>query len=157
MTNKVKPIPDGYTSVTPYLIIKNAADAIEFYKKAFGATERMRMPQPNGKIGHAEIMMGDSVVMLSDECPEMNSCGPQAGTSSPVVIHLYVKDVDTIFNQAIAMGAKILKPVENQFYGDRMGCLIDPFGHSWSIATHIEEVSPEETIRRFENVTKQPQ
>ena len=148
MASAVKPIPDGYHSVTPYLIIKGAADAIEFYKKAFGATELFRMAGPDGKIGHAEIKIGDSPIMLSDEWPEMKYLGPKSLGGSPVSILLYVDDVDTIFNRAIAEGGREDRAIENKFYGDRAGSLTDPFGHIWHVATHVEDVSPEEMKRR---------
>jgi PhnB protein len=144
----VKPIPDGYHSVTPYLIIKGAADAIEFYKKAFGATELLRMPQPDGKIGHAEIKIGDSPVMLADEFPEMGHKSPKTLGGSPVSLMIYVDDVDAVFSRALAEGAKSDRPLENKFYGDRTGSLTDPFGHLWHIATHVEDVSEEEMQRR---------
>lgn len=148
MTSKVKPIPEGYHTATPYLIIKGAADAIEFYKKAFGATELMRMSGPGGKIGHAEIKIGDSVIMLADEAPEMNARSPQSFGGSPISILLYVEDVDAVFNRAVAAGAKVERPVTDQFYGDRIGGLTDPFGHAWYISTHKEDVSPEEMKKR---------
>jgi PhnB protein len=148
MANAVKPIPDGYHSVTPYLIIKGAAEAIEFYKKAFGATELFRMPQPDGRIGHAEIKIGDSPIMLSDEFAEMNFQGPDTLGGSSVSLLIYVDDVDSVFKQAIATGAVEQRPVEDKFYGDRGGSLTDPFGHVWHIATHIEDVSPEEMEKR---------
>src|SRR5262249_11683375 len=140
MANKVKPIPDGYHSVTPYLIINGAAKALEFYKKAFGAIELFRMPQPDGKIGHAEIKIGDSPIMLADESPDRGFRGPQALGGSSIGLMIYVDDVDKVFNQAVAAGAKVERPVKNQFYGDRSGGVIDPFGHVWYIATHIEDV-----------------
>jgi PhnB protein len=148
MTSKVKPIPDGYHTVTPYLIIKGAADAIDFYKRAFGATELFRMPQPDGRIGHAEIKIGDSPIMLADEFPEMGHRSPQSLGGSPVSILLYCEDVDTVFNRAVTEGAKQDRPVEDKFYGDRGGSLTDPFGHIWHIATHKEDVSPEEMEKR---------
>jgi len=148
MTSKVKPIPEGYHSLTPYLIIKNAADAIEFYKKAFGATELFRIDQPDGKIGHAEIKIGDSPIMLSDEFPEMGYRSPQSLGGSPVSIMLYVDDVDAVVNRATTAGAKLDRPVEDKFYGDRAGSLTDPFGHIWHIGTHKEDVSPEEMEKR---------
>ena len=144
----VKPIPDGYHSVTPYLIIKGAADAIEFYKKAFGATELFRMPRPGGKVGHAEIKIGDSPIMLSDEAPELGCASPTTLGGTPVSIMIYVDDVDTIFKRAIAAGGEQQKPVQDQFYGDRSGSLKDPFGHVWHVATHVEDVSPEEMDKR---------
>jgi len=144
-----KPIPDGYHTATPYLVVQNAASAIEFYKKAFGAEELMRLASPDGKIGHAEIKIGDSPIMLADEFPEMGYRGPRALGGSPVSIMLYVEDVDARFNQAIAAGAKAVRPVRDEFYGDRSGNLEDPFGHVWTIATHKEDVSPEEIEKRF--------
>ena len=151
----VKPVPDGYHTVTPYLIVKGAARALDFYKKAFGATELMRLADPTGKVGHAEIKIGDSVVMLADEHPEMGIRGPQSIGGSAVSILLYVNNVDALFSQAVAAGAKVLRPVKDQFYGDRSGTLEDPFGHMWSISTHKEDVSPEEINRRFEASMKQ--
>ena len=148
MANAVKPIPDGYHSVTPYLAIKGAADAIEFYKKAFGATELFRIPQPDGLIGHAEIRIGDSPIMLSDEFPELKHFGPLTLGGSSTSLLIYVDDVDSVFNQAIAAGAVQQRPVENKFYGDRSGSLIDPFGHVWHIATHTEDVSPQDMENR---------
>lgn len=144
----VKPIPDGYHSVTPYLIIKGAADAIEFYKNAFGATELCRMDH-EGKVAHAEIKIGDSPIMLSDENAEMGSVGPTTLGGSPISILIYVEDVDTIFNQALAAGGEQLKPLQDQFYGDRSGTLKDPFGHLWHVATHKEDVTPEEMDKRM--------
>jgi PhnB protein len=146
----VQPIPAGYHTVTPYLIIKGAAKALEFYKKAFGATEHLCLPQPGGKIAHAEIKIGDSIIMLADEVPEMGYLGPESlGGKSPVSIVLYVENVDSMFKQAIAAGGKELRPLADQFYGDRSGTLADPFGHVWTIATHVEDVSKEEVDRRF--------
>jgi PhnB protein len=149
MPNKVQPIPKGYHTVTPYLIIDGAAKAIDFYKKAFGATELVRMPGPGGKIGHAEIKIGDSPIMMADEHPEMGYRSPKAHGTTPVSILLYVEDADKVFNQAVSAGAKSLRPMKDQFYGDRMGTLEDPFGHVWSIGTHVEDVSPEEMKRRM--------
>ena len=145
----VKKIPDGYEGATPYLCCKGAAAAIEFYKKAFGATELMRLASPGGKIGHAEIKIGDSPIMLADEFPEMGYRGPRALGGSPVSIMLYVDDVDALFNQAVGAGATVKRPVKDEFYGDRSGSLEDPFGHVWTIATHKEDVSPEEIEKRF--------
>jgi PhnB protein len=145
----VKPIPEGYHTVTPYLIIQGAAKAIDFYKQAFGATETMRMPMPDGKIAHAEIKIGDSPVMLADEMPQMGYKNPQALGGSPVSLMLYLEDVDTVFERAVTNGAKAVRPVADQFYGDRMGTLTDPFGHVWSIATHKEDVSADEMQRRM--------
>ena len=143
-----KPIPDGYHTATPYLIIGGAGDAIEFYKKAFGATELFRFPTPDGKIGHAEIKIGDSPIMLADEFPEMGYKGPQTLGGSPVSIMIYVEDVDTIFNQAVAAGATVKEAVSDKFYGDRLGTVTDPFGHVWHISTHKEDVSLEEMQKR---------
>jgi PhnB protein len=149
MPTNVKPIPDGYHSVTPYLIIKGAAEAIDFYKQAFAATELFRMQQPDGKIGHAEIKIGDSPIMLADEHPEMGHVSPKTLGGSPVSILLYVEDVDAVFKQAITAGAHEKMPVEDKFYGDRGGSLTDPFGHIWHIATHTEDVTPEEMEKRM--------
>jgi len=151
----VKPIPEGYHAVTPYLIIKGATAAIDYYKKVFGATERMRMDGPGGTIGHAELVIGDSTVMLADEHPDMGFRSPKTLGGSPVSLVLYLEDVDTVFKRAVDAGAKSLRPVENQFYGDRMGTLEDPFGHVWSVATHVEDVPPEEMQRRAEEAAKQ--
>ena len=148
----VNHIPEGYHSVTPYLVIDGAADALEFYKKAFGATELMRMPGPGGKIGHAEIMIGDSHIMLADEHPDEGHRGPKSIGGTPVGIMLYVPDVDAMFRTAISLGAKETRPVENQFYGDRSGSLTDPFGHNWMISTHVEDVAPEEMERRMKEM-----
>ena len=144
----VKPIPEGYHSITPYLAVRGAANAIEFYKKAFGAKELFRMPQPDGRIGHAEIKIGDSPVMLADEFPEMGVVGPESRGGTTVGLLIYVNDVDAVTRQAIAAGAKVDRPVEDKFYGDRAGTFIDPFGHKWTIATHKEDVSEEELKRR---------
>jgi PhnB protein len=145
---KVKPIPDGYHHMTPYLIVNGAAKAIEFYKKVFGATEKMRMPSPGGKVGHAELTLGDSMIMLADEHPEMGARAPSAFGGSPVSLMVYVPDVDATVGTATAAGAKIVRPVENQFYGDRMGTIADPFGHQWHVATHVEDVPPDEMAKR---------
>ena len=144
----VKPIPEGYHSVTPYLCVKGAAAAIDFYKKAFGAKELLRMPAPGEKIGHAEIQIGDSHVMLADEFPEMGFLSPQSVGGSPVMMHLYVEDVDITANKAVAAGAKVTRPVADQFYGDRGGQVEDPFGHKWYVGTHKEDVPPDELQRR---------
>lgn len=151
----VKPIPEGYRSVTPYLALKQAADAIEFYRRAFGAKERMRMPGPDGKIGHAELEIGNSVIMLADEYPDMDFRGPASIGGTSVTLHLYVPDVDATFSKATAAGAKPVRAVEDQFYGDRAGSVRDPFGHVWHIATHKEDLSPEELRRRAEAASKQ--
>ena len=144
----VKPIPEGYHTLTPYIIVDGAARAIDFYKRAFGATETMRMPAPNGRIGHAEVRIGNSAIMLADEHPEMGAQGPRHYKGSPVSLLLYVTDVDATVKRAVEAGAKIKRPVADQFYGDRTGGLEDPFGHQWWIATHIEDVSPEEMVQR---------
>jgi len=149
-----KPIPDGYHSVTPYLCVKGAAQAIEFYKKAFSATERMRIAHPDGRVGHAELQVGDSVIMLSDEFAEMGVRSPQSLGRSPVSIHLYVEDPDAIFNLAAATGAKIKRAVADQFYGDRLGGVEDPFGHTWWISTHKEDLSPLEIERRARSASQ---
>ncbi|MEX2168925.1 MAG: VOC family protein [Pirellulales bacterium] len=148
-------IPDGYHTATPYLTVKDAARAIEFYKQAFDATESMRVAAPEGKVGHAEIKIGDSIIMLADEFPEWGNRGPQSLGGSPVGLCLYVKDADSVFARAVAAGAQVTKPVEDQFYGDRSGTVTDPFGHVWTIATHTEDVSPEEMQRRAEAFMKQ--
>jgi len=147
----VKPIPEGYHSVTPYLVIKGAVQALEFYKTAFGATELFRM-EHEGKIGHAEIKIGDSPIMLADEHPDEGHVSPTTLGGSPVGIMIYVDDVDRIFNQAIAAGGKEVKPLQDQFYGDRSGTLTDPFGHVWTVATHKEDVTPEEMDKRLANL-----
>ena len=148
MADKVKPIPDGYHTLTPYLIIKGATQALDFYKKAFGATELFRMEAPGGKIGHAEIKIGDSPIMLADEHPEIGAVSPQTVGGCPVHLMIYVDDVDSVFKQAVAAGAKVKDPVTDKFYGDRMGGVTDPFGFLWYIATHVEDVSPEEMSKR---------
>ena len=145
----VNPIPEGYSRVTPYLIVDDASAAIDFYKSVLGATERMRMGGPDGKVGHAELEIGDSVVMLADEHPEMDARGPRSVGGTPVSLHVYVEDADSVFRQAIAAGANELRPVEDQFYGDRLGAFEDPFGHHWNVATHVEDVPPEEMSKRM--------
>lgn len=145
----VKPIPDGYHTATPYLIINGAAEAIEFYKQVFNATELMRVPGPNGVLMHAEIKIGDSPIMLADEFPDMDVRGPKAIGGTPVSLMLYVDNVDEVFTRAIAAGAKELRPLQNQFYGDRSGTMEDPFGHKWTVSTHVEDVTPEEIERRM--------
>ena len=144
----VKSVPDGYHTVTPYLALRDAARAIEFYKKAFGAKEELRIPGPGGKIGHAEIVIGDSHIMLADEHPERGHLGPQSRGGSTVSIMLYLENVDAVVERAVAAGAKLLMPVADQFYGDRMGGLEDPFGQVWYVATHTEDVPAEEMKRR---------
>lgn len=141
-------VPEGYHSVIPYLVVDGAARAIEFYSEAFGATEVMRMPYPDGRIGHAEIRIGDAHVMLADEHPEQGYRGPNAYGGTAVSIMIYVEDADRCFKAAVERGAKAVNPIELKFYGDRMGQLVDPFGHSWTLATHVEDVAPEEMERR---------
>jgi PhnB protein len=148
MAKKVKPVPDGYHTVTPYLIVDQAARALDFYKEAFGAKELMRFPSPGGKIGHAEIQIGDSRIMLADEHPEMGARAPRSIGGSPVSIHLYVEDVDAVASRAKAAGAKEIRPVADQFYGDRLGTFQDPFGHQWHISTHKEDLTLEELQKR---------
>ncbi len=153
----VKPIPDSYPQITPYLSVDGASDAIEFYGKVFGFTERMRMPAPGGRVGHAELALGDSMIMLADVSPEMGNRGPKSIGGTPVTILVYVEDVDATFEKALSEGATSLRDVENQFYGDRSGQLEDPFGHHWSVATHVEDVPPEEMERRAaEMMAEQP-
>jgi PhnB protein len=144
--------PKGYHTATPYLCVRGAEQAIEFYRKAFGAVESMRVEGPDGRIGHAEIRIGDSPIMLSDEYPDMKWHAPQAALGSPLMIHLYVEDVDAVAKQALAAGAKELMPVADQFYGDRGGKFADPYGHLWYIATRKEDVPPEELKRRVEQM-----
>ena len=146
---KAKPIPDGYASLTPYLMVRGAAQAIDYYKKVFGATERLRMPGPGGMIFHAELQVGDSVLMLADEHQGTVMKGPLTVGGSPVTLHLYLDNVDETFAKAIAAGATQIRPLQNQFYGDRSGMLRDPFGHIWNLGTHVEDVSPEEMNRRM--------
>ncbi len=148
----VKPIPDGYPQVTPYLVVTGADAAIKFYAEVFGATERMRMggrpSDPPETVGHAELQFGDGLIMLADEFPDMGAVGPKTVGGTPVSISVYVDDVDAVFARALAAGATELRPVENQFYGDRQGHFEDPFGHRWSVATHVEDVPPDEMARR---------
>lgn len=144
----VKPIPEGYHSVTPYLIVRGAATAIDYYTKAFGAKELFRFPAPDGKIGHAEIKIGDAPIMIADEYPDMGYNGPQSLGGSPVSLMIYVEDVDTVFNRAVASGGTVKEALQDKFYGDRMGTLVDPFGHIWHVATHKEDISMEEMERR---------
>lgn len=152
---KVKPIPAGYHAVTPYLSLRGAAQALEFYKKAFGAAEIMRMPGPAGKLGHAEIRIGDSRVMLSDEYPEMQFVGPLTRGGTTVHLHVYVKNADATVEKALAAGAKLLQPVQDKFYGDRTGSIEDPFGHVWHLATHTEDLSKAELRKRAEKAAKE--
>jgi PhnB protein len=144
----VKPIPDNYPRVTPYLYVDGAGAAIEFYEKVLGAKQRGRLDGPDGKVGHAELEIGDSVVMLADENPDMGIRGPKSIGGSPFALHVYVDDVDAVYDAALEAGATSIRAVENQFYGDRSGQFEDPFGHRWSVATHVEEVSPEEMEKR---------
>jgi PhnB protein len=144
----VKPIPDGYPRVTPYLVVAGAADAIDFYSRVLGAKERMRMDGPDGKVGHAELQIGDSVIMLADEFPDMQAVGPKTVGGTPVSIHVYVEDVDKTFEQAVKAGAKELQPLENKFYGDRSATFEDPFGHQWTVSTHVEDIPPDEMAKR---------
>ncbi len=148
-------VQSDYHTATPFLIIKEASKALEFYKTAFDAVELMRMTMPNGKIGYAEIKIGNSVIMLTDEFPEMGALSPKSLGGTPIKIHLYVKDVDKFAERAITAGAKLVRPLEDQFFGDRLGCIEDPFGHLWSIATKKEKVTREEMIKRFNALMKQ--
>ncbi|MFE7802834.1 VOC family protein [Nocardia sp. NPDC057440] len=145
----VKPVPDGYPVVSPGLAIDGAAAAIDFYKQIFGASERMRMPGPDGKIAHCELMFGESVVMLGDPAPDMGFLDPKTVGGTPVNLHVYVADADAAYTAALAGGAKQLTPMADQFYGDRSGSFEDPWGHRWTVATHIEDVPPEEMDRRM--------
>jgi PhnB protein len=149
-----KPIPHGYHSITPYLIVKDASQAIDFFQRAFGASEIMRLSGPNGQIMHAEIKIGDSSVMLADEVPQIGARSPQSIGGSPVYLLLYVDDVDAVTERALAAGAKVQRPVQDQFYGDRSGTVADPFGHFWTLATHFEDVSPDEMQRRMASMMK---
>jgi uncharacterized glyoxalase superfamily protein PhnB len=149
MAGKVKPIPDGMHTVTPHLVIRGAGEAIDFYKRAFGAIELNRAPGPGGTVMHAEIKIGDSVLFLGDEFPQFGSNSPLTYKGSPVTLNLYVEDVDAVFNRAVAAGAKVAMPLMNQFWGDRYGKLTDPFGHEWGLASHIEDVPPDEMKKRM--------
>ena len=155
MTNKAKPIPDGFHGATPYLCCRDAGRAIEFYKKAFGATEVMRLAEPSGRIGHAEVKIGAAVIMLSDEYPDFGAVSPQSLGGSAVTIHLYVEGVDALVSRAAAAGATVQRAPEDQFYGDRSATLVDPFGHRWMLATHIEDVSPDEMRKRYDSFMRQ--
>lgn len=145
----VKPIPDGYPRVTPYLCVDRAGAAIEFYERVLGAKERVRMPGPDGKVGHAELQLGESIIMLADEHPEIGVRSPKTIGGTPVTISLYVEDVDAVFDAAVEAGAAPVQPVANQFYGDRSGQFEDPFGHRWNVATHVEDVPPDEMEKRM--------
>jgi len=149
-----KPIPEGYPQVTPYLVVDGANAAIEFYAKVFGTRERIRLPGPDDTVGHAELQLGDSLIMLADEAPQVGARGPKAVGGTPVTISVYVDDVDGVVDRAASAGAKVLRPVEDQFYGDRVGQFEDPFGHRWSVATHVEDVPPDEMARRAAEMTE---
>jgi PhnB protein len=150
MNAKVKPIPEGFHTVTPYLSVKGAGQAIEFYKRAFGAQERFRMPGPDGKtIGHAELTMGNSILMLADEMPGCGNHSPASLKGTPVSFMIYVENADAAFKRAVDAGAKIKQPVENKFYGERAGSVVDPFGHQWTLMTHVEDVPPAEMQKRM--------
>jgi PhnB protein len=155
MTAKVKPIPDGYHTLTPYLSVRGAAKAIEFYKRAFGAQQRGIMPMPDGRIGHAELMIGNSMVMLADEFPEHGNKSPEALNGSPVGLAIYVENVDEVFKRAVEAGATVKEPVSDKFWGDRAGSVTDPFGHKWTILTHKEDVPIEEMKKRMEKMFAQ--
>lgn len=149
MKTSAKYIPDGFHAVTPYLTVKNAAQAIDFYKRAFGARERVRMPTPDGKVAHAELQIADSILMLGEECPERGNVSPETLEGTPVGLALYVQNVDEAFNRAVDAGASVKEPVSDKFWGDRAGLLSDPFGHKWMLLTHVEDVSPEEMKKRM--------
>ena len=151
----VKSVPEGYPSLSPYLIVRDGAAAIDFYQKVFGAKLRMKLDGPGGRIGHAELEIGNGLVMLADEHPEMGALAPTTIGGTPVGLHLYLEDVDAVAKKAIAAGATLKRPVESQFYGDRLGSIIDPFGHLWHISTHVEDVSPEEIGRRAAAMAKE--
>jgi PhnB protein len=148
MASQTRQIPEGFHTVTPYLVVSDAAGAIDFYKRAFGAEELFRLEGPPGKIGHAEIKIGDSIIMLADEMESGDCRSPQSLGGTAVNILLYVKDVDQVFNQAVSAGAKVAMPLDDMFWGDRYGQVTDPFGHSWALATHMEDISPEELQKR---------
>ena len=157
MNSKTKPIPDGFNTLTPHLVVKEASKAIDFYKKAFGAEETRRMPGPDDEaIMHAELKIGNSRLMLVDEIPEMDAHGPESIGGTPVTIHMYVKDEDSAFNRAVSAGAQVRMPLADMFWGDRYGVLADPFGHSWSIATHKEDLTPEEIRKRMQAGFSEP-
>jgi PhnB protein len=145
----VNPIPDGYPRVTPYLYVDGAKAAIDFYASVLGAEQRLMMPGPDGKVGHAELSIGDSVIMLADEFPDMDVRGPKSIGGSPISLHVYVEDVDATFERALSAGATVRRPVEDKFYGDRSGEFEDPFGHRWNVSTHVEDLSPEEMQERM--------
>ena len=149
MKQKVKYMPAGFHAVTPYLTVRNAAQAIEFYQRAFGARERVRMPTPDGKVGHAELQIADSIIMLGEECPDYGNVSPQTLEGSPVGLALYVENVDTAFERAVDAGATVKEAVSDKFWGDRAGSLTDPYGHKWMLLTHVEDVSPEDMKKRM--------
>ena len=149
MKTKVNYIPDGFHAITPYLTVKNAGEAIEFYKRAFGARERVRMPMPDGKVAHAELQVADSIIMLGEECPDHGNVSPQTLEGSPVGLALYVNDVDSAFERAVQAGASVKEQVEDKFWGDRSGSVTDPCGHTWMLLTHIEDVPPQEMKKRM--------
>lgn len=148
MQKSVNAIPEGYHNITPYLIVNNAAAAIEFYKQVFSAKEEVRIEKPGGGIGHAELKIGSSKIMLADEHPEVNAHGPETYGGTPVLIHLYIEDVDGVTKKAIDNGATVIRPLQDMFYGDRSGTVRDPYGHIWDISTHIEDIAPEELEKR---------
>jgi PhnB protein len=150
-TSRPKPIPDGYRRVTPALVVQGGVKALEFYAEVFGATERMRFPGPEGTVAHAEIEIGDSVIIIEDASPEMGTKAPPPGgvEGSPSFLFIYVEDVDAVVEHAVKLGATLKRPPQDQFYGDRDGYIVDPFGHGWTIATHVEDVEPEEMMRRL--------
>jgi PhnB protein len=152
----VQPIPDGYPRVTPYLIVDGANAAIDFYCSVLGATERMRMPGPDGRVGHAELAIGDSVIMLADEFPDMGVRGPKAIGGTPVTLHVYVDDADSVFDSAVAAGATATRAMEDRFYGDRSGQFEDPWGHLWDVATHVEDVPEDEMAKRAAEMMSAP-
>jgi uncharacterized glyoxalase superfamily protein PhnB len=154
---KPTPIPTGFNTVTPHLTVKGASRAIEFYKNAFGAKEKTRMPGPDGSIMHASLQIGDSMLMLNDEFPQMGAKSPSSLNGSPVTVHLYVKNADAVYNKAVAAGAKVIMPMQNQFWGDRYGVLVDPFGHMWSIASRIEIVTPKSMAKRMAAMKRAPE
>lgn len=148
MPAKVKPVPDGYHTITPYLSVNGATAAIEFYKKAFGAREVLKLAQPDGRVGHAELQIGQSRIMLADEFPQMEFRSPSTIGGTPVHLHMYVENADAVVSQAVAAGAKLLRPVQDQFYGDRLGTVADPYGHVWHVSTHTEDLSMDELRKR---------
>jgi PhnB protein len=154
MSAKTQPIPDGYHSLTPYLIIKGAAAAIEFYKKAFGAKDHFLMNGPGGTVAHASLTIGNSIMMLADEAPQMIALSPSTLKGTPVTMVLYVEDADTVFKRAVDAGATVRQPIENKFYGERAGTVVDPFGHIWTIMTHVEDVTPEMMDQRMKEMMK---